>query len=67
MIHKVRELADPPERILYPINEARRLLGGVCRATLYKLIDDGELRTVRLGRRRLVPADEINRLAQEAA
>ena len=37
---------------------------GISRRGLYRLIEDGTLRTVTLGRRRLVPAAELARLTQ---
>jgi excisionase family DNA binding protein len=35
---------------------------GLSRATLYRMVDAGTLRTVQHGRRRLVPAAELERL-----
>ena len=49
-------------RAAYPLDEAQALLGNVSRAFLYKMAARGEIRLVRLGRRVLVPADEIRRL-----
>lgn len=49
------------DRAAYPLMEAAHLLG-VSRGTLYNLADRGELRLIKLGRRTLVPADEIRRL-----
>ncbi len=48
-----------PERAAYTVQEARTLLGGIAHATIYKLIDTGELRTFRIGRRRLIGVDAI--------
>lgn len=39
---------------LYSIREAMEFLGGICRGTLYKLIKDGRLPTVTIGRRRFI-------------
>jgi excisionase family DNA binding protein len=39
---------------LYGIREAMEFLGGICRGTLYKLIKDGRLPTVTIGRRRFI-------------
>ena len=39
---------------------------GISRRGLYRLIEDGTLRTVTLGRRRLVPARELERLVRPA-
>jgi excisionase family DNA binding protein len=53
------------ERAAYPMEEARHLLGGLARSTIYAMEDRGEIRIVRIGRRALVPADEIRRLVSE--
>lgn len=42
------------------INKARVLLGGVSRAHLYRLIQRGELKSVKSGARRLVPLTAID-------
>ncbi len=55
-----------PARAAYPLDEAQALLGGCSRSHLYNLADRGELRFVRIGRRVLVPASEIRRLAGES-
>lgn len=49
-------------RRAYPIEEARALLGGISRASLYELIQSGELVTVMLAGRRLVPSQSIDEL-----
>lgn len=54
------------ERAAYPLDEAGRLLGGISRGTFYNMRDRGEIRLVKLGRRTLVPASEIRRLAGES-
>jgi excisionase family DNA binding protein len=51
------------ERAAYPLLEAAQLLG-ISRGTLYNLHDRGEIRFVKLGRRTLIPADEIRRLVE---
>ena len=48
-------------RLTYSIAESE-VLTGLSRATLYRRIAAGELRTVQSGRRRLVPSAELNRL-----
>jgi excisionase family DNA binding protein len=48
-----------------PISQAIQLLGIKSRSFLYKLMDDGSLRYVKLGKRRLVPRREIARLLAE--
>jgi excisionase family DNA binding protein len=46
-------------RELYPIEEARELLGGISRNTIYCIIRSGDLRSVVIGRRRFIPATAI--------
>lgn len=48
------------ERELYSIDDARFLLGGISRVSMYRLLNDGELATVVIGGRRLVPAAAIH-------
>ena len=38
---------------------------GICRATLYKAIKAGKIKTVKFGARRIVPESELQRVAQE--
>ena len=40
--------------------EARERLGGISNATFYELISTGELRTFKLGRRRLISQEAIH-------
>jgi len=39
---------------LFSIREAMEILGGICRGTLYKLMKDGRLHSVTIGRRRFI-------------
>jgi hypothetical protein len=48
-----------PPRVLHPIPHVRQMLGGIANATIYKLISDGTLPTVTVGRRRFVTDDGI--------
>lgn len=56
-------------RRLYDEHEAREQMGGIGRTLFYELIASGQLRSVKIGRRRLVPAEAIeelvDRLSQE--
>lgn len=51
--------AQPPTRLLYPVNEVAGLLGGVTPRYVWSLIEHGRLRTVKIGRRRLIPHDAL--------
>lgn len=56
---------DMTRRLAYPIPESAHLLG-ISPRGVYRLIESGDLRTVTLGRRRLVPADELARITTAA-
>ena len=45
---------------LVTIREACRLLGGISRPTLYRLVADGELRIVKVRRRSFIAAADID-------
>jgi excisionase family DNA binding protein len=47
-----------------PDGFARHL--GLGRTTVYAMVKDGRLRSVKVGRRRLIPATEVERLLSEA-
>ncbi len=53
-------LDTSPNRAAVSISEAREMLGGIANGTIYRLIGDGDLRTFRVGRRRLVGVDAIH-------
>ena len=49
----------PPEPILVPGPEARRLLGEISARKLAQMVAAGEVPSVRIGRRRLFPLDGL--------
>lgn len=49
------------DRLAYSIAEVSQLTG-IGRTTLYRLMDQGDLQTRKLGRRRLIPASELLRM-----
>jgi excisionase family DNA binding protein len=49
---------------LFPMATAARRFS-VCRSTLYALVSEGKIATVRIGRRRLVAASELERFIAE--
>jgi excisionase family DNA binding protein len=63
-IHALSSSQLPP-RLAYSLAESEAL-SGLSRSTLYRLIVAGKLRTVQLGRRRLVPRSELEQLCQGA-
>ena len=36
------------------VTEAKRMLGGIAQATIYRLINSGKLKTFRIGKRRMI-------------
>lgn len=50
-----------PEKLLLTTSEAAERLG-IGRTTLYELIRAGKLRTIKIGRRRLIPATAIPKM-----
>jgi excisionase family DNA binding protein len=57
----------PDDRLAYRVDEFCRV-AGLSRSTIYKLMSEGRLRTVRVAGRRLIPADAARALlAGEAA
>lgn len=57
---------DNIPRLTYSVDEAAAA-AGISRATVYRLIGSRQLRTVKLGDRRLVPRDELMRLCTPIA
>jgi excisionase family DNA binding protein len=49
----------------YSQADARELLGGICRTTLYRLICAGKIRAIKIGGRLMIPSDEIERIVVE--
>jgi excisionase family DNA binding protein len=52
------------DRLAYRIEDAAKSVG-LSRVTIYKLIAEGKLKTVRVGRCRLVPASALRELAEK--
>jgi excisionase family DNA binding protein len=50
------------EPILVSVADGARMLS-LCRATFYKLLNTGEVRAVKHGRRTLIPVDELRKYA----
>lgn len=48
--------------LLYSIDDARALLGGVGRTWLFEQISTGRVRSIKLGRRTMIPVAEIEAL-----
>lgn len=58
--------ASPVQAILTSINDAARALN-LGRTSIYALIREGRLETVKMGRRTLVKVDSIHRLVGDVA
>ena len=52
--------SDTPTRLLVPVQEAKRLLGGISTATFYRLVGTGKLPSVRIGGRRFVRRHDLD-------
>jgi excisionase family DNA binding protein len=59
-------VSSPPQRLLYSVREVAELLS-VDKNTVYQLAYSGKLATVKLGRRRLVPAEAFEALVSEGS
>lgn len=59
------EPAKAPETVLSIEEVAERLK--VSRSLVYRAIGDGKLKSIRIGKRRLIPASEVQRLIDSAA
>jgi excisionase family DNA binding protein len=53
------------ERIAYSISDATKALG-LGRTTIYSLISQGRLETIKLGRRTLIKAASLHKLVETA-
>jgi excisionase family DNA binding protein len=51
------------ERKTHRVSEVVKITG-LGRSTIYKLIDEGELRRIKIGASTLIPADDVNALVQ---
>lgn len=56
-----------PFRLLYPVPEVAQLLGGISERQVWRYIDSGELKSQRVGRRRLVHRDDLVAFAASPA
>ena len=59
------EMSEKEQEVLLPVEEAARRLG-ISPRTLWRRIRKGEIRSVKVGRRRLIPHKEVERLKGEA-
>lgn len=54
-----------PFRLLYPVPEVAQLLGGITERQVWKYIESGELKSRKVGRRRLVHRKDLEAFANE--
>lgn len=57
--------ATIPERRLYPLKEAAEQLGGITERMLWTLVMRGDIRSVKVGRRRMIPASALDQYVSE--
>src|SRR5262249_33648060 len=61
-VQSINETSDAP--LAYRVAQFCRLIG-LGKTKFYELVRDGKIKTIAIGGRRLVPADEARRLARE--
>lgn len=54
-----------PEALLFSVDEAARMLGGISPWTLRKHIEIGNVRVTRIGRRVFLDAEEVERIRRD--
>jgi excisionase family DNA binding protein len=57
--------AENHQRLVASVRDAARMMG-ISRSSVYRLIGNRKLRTVKIGARRLIPLGAINALLNEA-
>jgi len=62
----MHSLKEVPSRRAYSVVEAGRLCG-LSRSSIYKLIESGTLKTIKILGRRLVPAEALDELLKLSA
>ena len=65
LANEEQNLPSTVARALYPIPEARRLLGGISHSCFYALIKQEKLKLSKIGRRSFVSSAEINRFLKQ--
>jgi excisionase family DNA binding protein len=55
---------DEPQRLAYRVRTFCAAVG-IGRTKFYELMQAGQIRTITIGGRRLVPADEVQRIARD--
>lgn len=58
-------MQEKNEPIAFGINDVCRMLG-ISRTSVYKIISDGQLKTIRIAGRTLILRSEINRMISDA-
>ena len=52
-----------PKRLIYPITEAREILGGIGNTKFWEMVKDGRIRLTSIDGRRFVSDPELKRVA----
>ena len=63
----MKETQGSSERLLYPVPEARQILGGIGHSLFYSLVKAGDIKLTKIGNRSFVRASELRRVAGEVA
>ncbi len=57
------QLHESKQRLLYPVKEARELLGGIGNSLFYELVKAGQIKLTKIGKRSFVSDPELKRAA----
>lgn len=57
---------ENPQVTAVSVTKARELLGGIANPTIYRLINSGELKTFRIGKRRMVSLQAIQEFIENS-
>ena len=61
----IRAEVSESEQILYDVNAAAKILGGISKAMVYRYVQYGQLKPVKLGSRTLFTMEDLQRFVQE--
>lgn len=61
----IRAEVSESEQILYDVNAAAKILGGISKAMVYRYVQNKELHPIKLGARTMFTREELERFVKE--